>query len=267
MKGDLRTSARYIDTHCHLAMPPLSEDIPGAIARARSCGLSRMLVVGSDEHSSRDAVKLVDQHRGYGLSAAVGVHPHDAKSAPGGLPHAVRELASSEAVVAVGETGLDYYYDNSPRKLQQFLFREHIALAREASKPLVVHVRDAFDDAFRILEVEGGSSCGGVIHCFSGTEEDARRATDMGFFISFSGLVTFPNAGDLRKTAALLPEDVILCETDSPFLAPRPMRGKTNEPAYVRYVYEELARARDVDLEHFARAVERNALRLFGWGE
>jgi TatD DNase family protein len=131
----------------------------------------------------------------------------------------------------------------------------------------VVHVRDAFEDAFKILEEEDAASCGGVIHCFCGTVEDARKAVDMGFFVSFSGLVTFPSAKGLRKTVALLPEDVILCETDSPFLAPQPMRGRTNEPANVRYVYEGVARARNVGLEDFALTVKNNAARLFRWGE
>jgi TatD DNase family protein len=226
-----------------------------------------MLVVASDEKSSHDVVTLAERRAGDGLFAAVGIHPHDAGSAPSGLPESIREIAAKESVVAVGETGLDYYYDNSPRDLQRSLFCEHIALAKEAGKPLVIHVRDAFDDALRILEKEGGPSCGGVIHCFCGTEEDARKAIDMGFYISFSGLVTFPSAKELRKTAALIPRDVILCETDSPFLAPRPLRGKTNEPAYVRHVYEEVARTRGVDLKNFVPAVEQNAARLFRWGE
>jgi len=258
---------RYIDTHCHLAMSPLVEDVPGVVARARNSGLSRMLVVASDEKSSHHVVTLAEHRGGDGLFAAVGVHPHDAGNAPSGLPESIRELAGKDSVVAIGETGLDYYYDNSPRDLQRSLFCEHIALAKETGKPLVVHVRDAFDDAFRILEKEGAPSRGGVIHCFSGTAEDARKVIDMGFYISFSGLITFPSTKALRKTAALIPGDVILCETDSPFLAPQPVRGKTNEPAYVRHVYEEVARARGVDLENFVRAVERNAARLFRWGE
>lgn len=258
---------RYIDTHCHLAMSPLVEDVAGVIARARKSGLSRMLVVASDEKSSHNVVALAEHRADDGLFAAVGIHPHDAASAPSGLPESIRKLAANDSVVAVGETGLDYYYDNSPRKLQCSLFREHIALAKETGKPLVVHVRDAFDDAFRILEEEGVPPCGGVIHCFCGFEEDARKAIDLGFYISFSGLVTFPSAKTLRKTVAMIPEDVILCETDSPFLAPQPMRGKTNEPAYVRHVYEEVARARGVDPGYFIQLVEKNAARLFRWGE
>ncbi|MFP4481569.1 MAG: TatD family hydrolase [Thermovirgaceae bacterium] len=261
------STLRLIDTHCHLAMPPLAEDVEGVIARARKSGLSRMLVVASDEKSSHEVVKLAKDHAANGLSAAVGIHPHDAESAPSGLPRSIRELAANDSVVAIGETGLDYYYDHSPRELQRSLFCEHIALAKEVGRPLVVHVRDAFDDVFRILEEEDGSSCGGVIHCFCGTEKDARKAIDMGFYISFSGLITFPSARELRKTAALIPKDVILCETDAPFLAPQPMRGKTNEPAYVRYVYEEIARARGVDLEKFVPTVGKNATRLFWWKE
>jgi len=260
-------SLRYIDTHCHLAMSPLAEDIEGVLSRAREYGVFRMLVVASDRPSSHDVVRIAESLAGEGLSAAVGIHPHEAETARDGLPEDICDLARKDVVVAVGETGLDYYYDNSPRDLQRKLFREHVRLAKEVKKPLVVHVRDAFEDAFKILEEEDAASCGGVIHCFCGTVEDARKAVDMGFFVSFSGLVTFPSAKGLRKTVALLPEDVILCETDSPFLAPQPMRGRTNEPANVRYVYEEVARARNVGLEDFAMAVKNNAARLFRWGE
>ncbi|HAA47140.1 MAG TPA: TatD family deoxyribonuclease [Synergistaceae bacterium] len=258
--------AGYIDTHCHLAMHPLVEDVPGVIARARDCGLSRMLVVASDGKSSQGVLDLVERYGRDGLSAAVGIHPHDAKSCPGGLPSEIREFAGLPAVAAIGETGLDYYYDHSPREVQRALFREHIDLARDLGKPLVVHIRDAYDDALQILEEERASDCGGVIHCFSATVEYARKAMELGFYISFSGLVTFPNAGNLRKTAALLPEEVILCETDAPFLAPQPVRGKTNEPANVRFVYEEIARSRGVALDELVAVVERNATRLFGWG-
>jgi TatD DNase family protein len=248
-------------------MSPLAEDIEGVLSRAREYGVFRMLVVASDRPSSHDVVRIAESLAGEGLSAAVGIHPHEAETARDGLPEDIRDLVRRDVVVAVGETGLDYYYDNSPRDLQRKLFREHVRLAKEVKKPLVVHVRDAFEDAFKILEEEDAASCGGVIHCFCGTVEDARKAVDMGFFVSFSGLVTFPSAKGLRKTVALLPEDVILCETDSPFLAPQPMRGRTNEPANVRYVYEEVARARNVGLEDFALAVKNNAARLFRWGE
>jgi TatD DNase family protein len=248
-------------------MSPLAEDIEGVLSRAREYGVFRMLVVASDRPSSHDVVRIAESLAGEGLSAAVGIHPHEAETARDGLPEDICDLARKDVVVAVGETGLDYYYDNSPRDLQRKLFREHVRLAKEVKKPLVVHVRDAFEDAFKILEEEDAASCGGVIHCFCGTVEDARKAVDMGFFVSFSGLVTFPSAKGLRKTVALLPEDVILCETDSPFLAPQPMRGRTNEPANVRYVYEEVARARTVGLEDFALAVKNNAARLFRWGE
>jgi TatD DNase family protein len=248
-------------------MSPLAEDIEGVLSRAREYGVFRMLVVASDRPSSHDVVRIAESLAGEGLSAAVGIHPHEAETARDGLPEDICDLARKDVVVAVGETGLDYYYDNSPRDLQRKLFREHVRLAKEVKKPLVVHVRDAFEDAFKILEEEDAASCGGVIHCFCGTVEDARKAVDMGFFVSFSGLVTFPSAKGLRKTVALLPEDVILCETDSPFLAPQPMRGRTNEPANVRYVYEEVARARNVGLEDFAMAVKNNAARLFRWGE
>jgi TatD DNase family protein len=248
-------------------MSPLAEDIEGVLSRAREYGVFRMLVVASDRPSSHDVVRIAESLAGEGLSAAVGIHPHEAETARDGLPEDICDLARKDVVVAVGETGLDYYYDNSPRDLQRKLFREHVRLAKEVKKPLVVHVRDAFEDAFKILEEEDAASCGGVIHCFCGTVEDARKAVDMGFFVSFSGLVTFPSAKGLRKTVALLPEDVILCETDSPFLAPQPMRGRTNEPANVRYVYEGVARARNVGLEDFALTVKNNAARLFRWGE
>ncbi|GAB6280949.1 MAG: hypothetical protein STSR0007_10810 [Thermovirga sp.] len=258
---------RLTDTHCHLAMDDFSADLDGILERAALAGVEKMLVVGSDEKGSIDAFELVSGNKSTGLYAAVGIHPHDSDSASGGIPESILELALDPAVVAIGETGLDYFYDNSPRDVQKRVFALHVALARECEKPLVVHVRDAYDDAMDILRREKASECGGVIHCFSGEIRHALEAIDLGFCISFAGPLTYPKNETLRKTASVLPIERILCETDSPYLSPQPRRGKRNEPANVGFVYEELGRIRNMSIHVLAEIIRDNASRLFGWGE
>ncbi|MDO9508135.1 MAG: TatD family hydrolase [Thermovirgaceae bacterium] len=258
---------RLADTHCHLAMEDFAGDLAETLERACIAGVEKMLIAGSDEKASIDAFGLVSREKSCGLFVAVGIHPHDSNSASGGIPRSVSELALDPAVAAVGETGLDYFYDHSPREIQKEVFVLHAALARECAKPLVVHVRDAYDDAIEILRRERASECGGVIHCFSGEMHHARAAIDLGFYISFAGPLTYPKNETLRKIASELPLERILCETDSPYLSPQPRRGKRNEPANVRFVYEELARVRGISVEECAEAVWKNALRLFGWGD
>ncbi len=258
---------KLADTHCHLAMDDFAADLAGILERAALAGVEKMLVVGSDEKASINAFELVRGNKFPGLYAAVGIHPHESDSAFGGIPDRVSELVMDPAVVAVGETGLDYFYDHSPRDVQKKVFALHVALARECGKPLVVHVRDAYDDAMDILRNERASACGGVIHCFSGETHHALEAIDLGFYISFAGPLTYPKNENLRKTASELPIERILCETDSPYLSPQPRRGKRNEPANVSYVYDELARIRDISLHALAENIRDNASRLFGWGE
>jgi len=254
------------DTHCHLDMEQFREDLETVLDRAAEAGLRRLLVVGSDETSSFAVHRLALDYADRGVFAAVGVHPHDASSAAEGLSAELHDLANAPCVAAIGETGLDYHYDHSPRDVQRRVFADHVAWAVKAGKPLVVHIREAYDDALALLRSEDASRCGGVIHCFSGTWEDAKAALDLGFYVSFAGPVTFPRSAELREIAGRIPTDRILCETDAPYLAPQPFRGKRNEPAYVRFVYETLATARKTTFEALAEHVWKNAEALFGWG-
>ena len=259
---------RLVDSHCHLNMKEGPGSTGELVRLAREAGLMRTLVVGFDEPSSGMAVDLARSYAGYGVYAAVGIHPHDARTCPDGtLPGSLEAWARDARVVAIGETGLDFYYDHSPRKLQEECFRRHIALAAGSGKPLVVHVRDAYDEALGVLASEGADRSRGVIHCFSGEWRHALAAIDLGFWISFAGPVTFPRSNDLREVAARIPLDRLLCETDSPYLAPQPWRWKANQPAYVAAVYETIAAVRGIPVEKLAEAVWQNAARLFKWGE
>jgi TatD DNase family protein len=259
---------RLLDSHCHLNMEEFAEDLELILRSAREARVERMLVAGFDEPSSGKALALAKAHPAEGVFAAVGIHPHDAKTCPpGGLPESFQDWAADPRVVAIGETGLDLHYNLSPREVQEESFRRHIALAERVRKPLVVHVRDAYDEAIGILRDEAAGRCTGVIHCFSGEWRHAAEALEMGFFLSFAGPLTFPREAALREVAARVPEDRLLCETDSPYLAPQPYRGRRNQPAYVAAVYETLAEVRKVPLEILAGQVWRNAERLFGWGD
>ena len=197
------------------------------------------------------------------VSVSVGVHPTDGQ---GQLPELdlLTQLGQDDRVVAIGETGLDYYYGAEHKDYQQTLFRLHVQTARAVEKPLIVHTRDARADTIAILHEEGADAVGGVMHCFTEDWDTARQAIDLGFYISFSGIVTFRNAESLREVARRVPADRLLVETDSPYLAPTPKRGKTNQPAYVRYVAECVAQVRDVDFEELARTTTENYFRLFG---
>jgi TatD DNase family protein len=247
-----------VDTHCHLDML----DVEGALARMREAGVERAVTIGVDLASSEWAVRAADEHPE--LWATVGLHPHDAKDRTDALMTRLEELASHSRVAGVGEAGLDYHYDNSPRDQQRASFVEQIALAKRAGKALVIHTRDAWEDTFAILEAEGMPERS-VFHCWSGDAANARRAVALGAVLSFSGIVTFRNATELREAAAVTPLDSIVVETDSPFLTPQPHRGKPNEPAYVRFVAEEIARVRSISVEDVIRATGDNAARVFGW--
>lgn len=254
------------DTHCHVLAadyPDMSE----TFERAAAAGVARMLVAGSDLRTSREAVDVAERYSSFGVHAAAGVHPHEAVHASGRLPDGIRELALHPRVAAVGETGLDYYYDHSPRDMQRSCFLEHVRLAGEIGKPLIIHGRDSYDDLRAILREETGGAARGVIHCFSGTGEDAADLLDMGLYLSFGGPLTFRRSDVLRDLFRTLPEDRILLETDSPWLTPHPFRGKRNEPSFVRLVYERAAEIRGTSLERLAGAVFKNAALLFGWGD
>jgi TatD DNase family protein len=262
------------DTHCHVIEGRDGyADAEAVFARAAAAGVARMLLAGSTIPTSVMAVATAGKYSSLGVFAAVGVHPHDASSIPScsiegkGIPPELAELASSPRVVAVGETGLDYHYDHSPREQQKEAFRAHIRWSIESGLPLVVHGRESYGDIISIFREEGASATTGVIHCFSGTEEDAAFFLEAGYCLSFAGPLTFARNEGLRDLFRTLPADRILLETDSPWLAPVPYRGKTNEPAFVKLVYETAAEVRGVSLEELARTVSANAARLFRWGD
>jgi TatD DNase family protein len=249
-----------VDTHCHL---DILDDVVGALARMAEARVERAVTIGVDLASSEWAVRAADEHPQ--LWATVGLHPHDAKNRTDALMQRLEELAAHPRVVGVGEAGLDYHYDNSPRDTQRAGFIEQIALAKRAGKALVIHSRDAWEDTFAILEREGVPERT-VFHCWSGDADLARRAVAMGAVLSFAGTVTFKNAANLRDSAMATPLDRIVVETDAPFLTPHPHRGKRNEPALVRFVAEEIARVKSVEPEEVERATTDNAAALFGWG-
>lgn len=253
-----------IDSHCHLDDRRFDEDREAVIARATAAGVRRMITIGASGplQASEEAVRLAAEHPG--IHATVGVHPHEARQMTAAVLAAIERLAGAPKVVAIGETGLDYFYDHSPRRQQVEAFRLQIQLARKLRRPLIVHLRDAYADAARILREEKAGEVGGVIHCFSGGRGDARAFLDLGFDISFSGIVTFKNAGELRAVAAEVPADRFMVETDAPYLAPVPHRGKRNEPAFVVRTAALIAEVRGVALAEVAAATTANAVRRFG---
>jgi TatD DNase family protein len=265
-----------IDTHAHLDFPQFDADRPQVIERAVTTGVTTIVDVGADLASSRRAVDLAE--RVDLVYAAVGVHPHDAKSLDGTTLAALRDLAQRPKVVAVGEIGLDYYRNLSPHEAQRRAFQAQLAWAARLGKPVIIHDRDAHDELLEILadwaaglgnSPLAGSGNGadarlGVLHTFSGDRAMAERAIDLGFYISISGPVTYKNARRLPGVVAALPLDRLLVETDCPFLAPHPHRGERNEPAYVRLVAERVAALRGMALDDLASATTANARRLFG---
>jgi TatD DNase family protein len=248
-----------VDTHCHLDM---IEDLPGALERMAEAGVGRAVTIGVDAASSEWAVRAAREHSQ--LWGTVGLHPHDAKDRSDALMARLGELAADPRVVAVGETGLDYHYDHSPRDVQRAVFAEQISIAKKAGKALVIHTREAFPDTFAILEREGIPERT-VFHCWSGGPSEADHAVALGAMLSFSGTVTFRNASDLRAAAASTPLDRIVVETDAPFLTPHPHRGKPNEPANARLVLATIAAVKDVDPDDIETQTTANAARLFGW--
>ena len=255
-----------VDSHAHLDSKPYTTDLDDVIARAKERGVAHILTVGCDLDSSRASVDLAIRYPN--IYASVGIHPHDAsKVNEQVMAELARMIESADKVVAVGETGLDFYRDHSPRDQQKESFRRHIQLAKETGKPLIIHDRDAHDDVVQIMREENAHEAGGVLHCFSGDLEMARKCVEMGFYISFAGPLTYPKNDVLRSIAAALPVDVMLVETDCPYLSPQKWRGKRCEPAYVRSTAEKLAEIKGLTLEDIARITSLNAWRLFGIGE
>lgn len=252
-----------IDTHAHLDHERYRNDRDDVIARAKAAGVWPIVEVACDIKTSWLAIGLLRRYPG--LLATVGIHPHEAKTGSDSALERVRTMAREAGVVAIGEIGLDYHYEFSPREMQRRAFAAQVGLAKEVGLPIVVHDREAHADTLAILKSEGAEQVGGVMHCFSGDAEMARNCLDMGFYISVGGTLTFPNAGRLRDIAAKLPLDRLLLETDCPYLSPVPHRGKRNEPAFVVLVAEELARLKSITPGEAAAATTRNAAALFGF--
>ena len=250
----------YVDSHCHLDFPELAADLPQVLAAMREHAVTHALCIGVDLPAWPQVLAIAHAHAN--LFATVGVHP-DYTDTPEPAVADLVTMAATPKVVAIGETGLDYYRLEGDLAWQRERFRRHIRAARETGKPLVIHTRSAAVDTLSIMREEGASEAGGVMHCFTETWDVAQGALDLGFHISFSGIVTFKNAVELKDVARRVPIDRMLIETDSPYLAPVPYRGKRNQPAWVRYVGEEIARLRGVTAEVIAGATSANFFRLF----
>ena len=251
-----------IDTHCHINHEDLRLDARAVITRARDFDVRKMLIVGCDYEDSCEAAGMAEDFSQFGLYAAIGIHPHEAKRYTA-IPEVFRDIARSSRVVAIGETGLDYHYDHSPRDVQKRMFELHLRLAEELDMPVVLHIRDAMDDAMEILTVHRGLKL--LFHCYSGGLQYLNEVIGMGGMCAFGGALTWTNSDELRKTVREIPVENIFCETDSPYMAPAPLRGRRNEPANVRYVYETVARERGISVADLSRIVEDNAKRFFGW--
>ena len=252
----------FIDSHCHLNYKGLVEDQAAVLDRARAAGVSTMLNISTRESEWDDVVGVAEHHAD--VWASVGIHPHEADAHPQVDTAKLVDRAQHPRIVAIGETGLDYYYDKSDRVQQRASFRSHIVAARETGLPLIVHTRDAEDDTAAILAEEMATGAyTGVIHCFTASDAFARIALDLGLYISISGIVTFKNAKDLQATAATIPPDRLLIETDSPFLAPVPHRGRPCEPAFVADTARFLADLRGKPVETLARYTSDNFRTLF----
>jgi len=253
-----------VDSHAHIDFPQFAEDREAMLERARAAGVTTLLAIGTGPGPEKldSAIPFAEQHDW--IFATVGIHPHEAKEVTQTHLEELSRLAKHPKVIAWGEIGLDYYYDHSPRDVQEKVFREQMALARQAELPIIIHCRDAWTDCLNMLEQYWKpTGLGGILHCFSSTLEDARRGIEMGFLISFAGNSTYPKAQNLRDVAKGLPLEKLLIETDSPYLAPQPFRGKRNEPAYVTEVARTLASVRNLSPDELAAATAENFRRLF----
>lgn len=251
-----------VDSHCHLDyFTP--DELPGVMARAEAAGVHEMVTIGTTMDQAARAIAIAEAHGN--VWCTIGVHPHHAAEAPIPHPATLARLTEHPRVIGIGESGLDYFYDRAPRDTQQENFRAHIRAARLAGLPLAIHARDADDDIIRILQEErdNGGDFEFLLHCFSSGRQLAKAAVQMGGFVSFSGILTFPKSQELREIARDIPDERLLVETDSPYLAPVPVRGKRNEPANVRHTAAKLAEVRGVSLEDLAMLTTANFLRLF----
>ncbi|SDO28638.1 TatD DNase family protein [Psychrobacillus sp. OK028] len=251
----------FIDTHVHLNADQYEEDLQEVINRALEANVKKMVVIGFDRITIERAMKLVEQYSF--LYAVVGWHPVDAIDCTEEDLKWIEELAKHEKVVGIGEMGLDYHWDKSPKDVQQALFRKQIRLAQKVNLPIIIHNRDATEDVIRILREEEAHLTGGIMHCYGGSVETAKQCIDMNFMISLGGPVTFKNAKRPKEVATAIPLEYLLIETDAPYLAPHPHRGKRNEPALVPLVAEEIARLKGITIEEVAEATTKNAEKFF----
>ncbi|NEW09608.1 TatD family hydrolase [Paenibacillus sp. SYP-B3998] len=250
------------DSHTHLNAEQFNEDREEVIQRALAAGVTRIVNVGFNRETIPSSIALAEQYDF--IYSTVGWHPVDAKDMEPGDLEWIEELCKHEKVVAIGEIGLDYYWDTSPKDVQDRVFREQIRLARKLGMPIVIHNRDAHQDILQVLKEEKAAEVGGIMHCFSGSWETAKQCLDMNFHISFGGPVTFKNAKQPKEVLAQVPLDRLLIETDAPYLTPHPFRGKRNETSYVRLVAETAAEIRGMTLEEIAEITTNNAIRLLG---
>ncbi len=250
-----------IDSHAHLEMAEFEKDLEEVIRRAKESGVEYIFTVGTERNDWKRALEIANSHPR--IYAILGVHPHNAKEIDDRTYSTLKGLCRNEKVRAYGEIGLDFFRDHSPRDVQMKRFREQIALARELLLPIVIHDRDAHRETLDILKSEKADQCGGIIHCFSGDYPMAKQCLDMGFYISVPGTITFKNAGEFQEIVKKVPLESLLVETDAPFLAPVPFRGKRNEPGFVRYTAQKIAEIKRISFEKVAEITTRNALRVF----
>lgn len=255
---------QLIDSHAHIDFPQFADDREAMLDRARAVGVETILAIGSGPGPEKldAAVPYAEEHDW--IYASIGVHPHEAKDVTPQHLDQLTQLAKHPKVIAWGEIGLDYFYDHSPRDVQDRVFRDQLALSHQAKLPIIIHCRDAWPDTLKVLdEAWRPTGLGGILHCFTSTLEDAQRGLDMGFLISFAGNSTYPKASNIRDVAKALPLENILIETDSPFLAPQGYRGKRNEPAYVAEVAKAIGSVRNLSAEDIATATTANFQRFF----
>lgn len=251
----------YIDTHVHLNADQYDEDLQEVIDRALNSKVEKMVVIGFDRKTIKRAIELAESYDF--IYAVVGWHPVDAIDCTDEDLEWIEQLAAHEKVVGIGETGLDYHWDKSPRDIQQQVFRKQIQLAKRVKLPIIIHNREATEDVLTILREEDAQEVGGVMHCFGGSVETAQESIKMNFMISLGGPVTFKNAKKPKEVAAEIPLEHLMIETDAPYLAPHPYRGKRNEPSYVPLVAEEIARLKELPVETVAEATTKNAERFY----
>ena len=250
-----------IDTHAHLDFPELSQDLGSVLQRARTNGIRQIITIGISLATSQNAIELANDHAN--VFATVGIHPHGARELDEDIMAKIRSLAQQKKVVAIGEIGLDYYRDRQPRQIQRTCLHQQLAIACELKLPVAFHVRDAYKDFLDIVNGYKNLLNGVVMHCFSGTWEIARKCLDLGFYLSIPGTVTYPKAQIQQEVAMRAPLDKLLVETDAPFLAPVPYRGKVNEPSFVLHTAQAIAQLRHCDLEEVAEETSRNARSIF----